>query len=333
MRGSPTYISLGETRYPPAQDARIALGGTNPGHREIRRQATLRNVANVSRIPSLVFVKPSKVGGSTVGGVVRRIGDQFGLSGTRDAKWISSEPGVWANHGKYASLQQRISGLGRHFVIGWVRNPVDCCLSGFYHFIVSRKGQNPTDDAIIQYARRCENSVSKVLGLQRDKSADEIAARYDFIGMTERFEESMLLLRHKLGPLLGNIHLGDILYLKSKDSNAGPDARDDVGKLFVPHKPYAKQSPRVRAYFDSAEFKEKNAKDLDLWRTVNVALSQGLELLSVETRSEYHTMLTAAASKCREFMLEKRDCFWNDNGCGISCLDSVAGHDFVRMPM
>lgn len=340
VRAEERTLWRNETRYPPVQDtAPASLGGArhglrqekppglHPGHRELRQQETLRNVS----VPSLVFVKMHKVGGSTVGGVVRRLGEQFGLSGTRDRKWISSQPGVWANHATYSSLRKKISKLRHSFVIGWVRNPVERCLSAFYHFKVSRKGIEPTDEAIIRHARECKDEASRYLGTKRDKSAEQVAAHYDFIGMTERFEDSMLLLRHRLGPLLGRIRLGDLLYLKSKDSNAGPGAKDDLGVVFVPRKPYAKQSPRVRAYFDSAEFMENNANDWDLWRAVNVTLNQGRELLSDETRAEFHTMLTAAASRCREFIQEKRDCFWNDNGCGISCLDSVAGHDFVRV--
>ena len=322
MRAKENTLWRNKTRSSPAQDVK-------PKHHEHRQQETLRDV---SRKPSLVFIKASKVGGSTVGGVARRIGEQFGLSGTRDRNWISSEPGVWANHREYARVQGRLSRLkGRRFVFAWVRNPVDRCLSAFYHFAVSRNGKEPTDDAIIQHARGCKNDVSKYIGLRRDKGAAEIMAHYDFLGMTERFEDSMLLLRHKLAPLLGHIRLGDILYLKSKDSNAGPGVKDDIGAVFVPRKPLAQQSPRVRAFFDSAEFKENNARDWDLWRTVNATVDQEInQLLSAETRAEYHKMLTDAKSKCRKFMEEKRDCFWNDNGCGISCLDSVAGHDFVR---
>ena len=180
MRAKENTLWRNKTRSSPAQDVK-------PKHHEHRQQETLRDV---SRKPSLVFIKASKVGGSTVGGVARRIGEQFGLSGTRDRNWISSEPGVWANHREYARVQGRLSRLkGRRFVFAWVRNPVDRCLSAFYHFAVSRNGKEPTDDAIIQHARGCKNDVSKYIGLRRDKGAAEIMAHYDFLGMTERFEE------------------------------------------------------------------------------------------------------------------------------------------------
>jgi len=86
-------------------------------------------------VPSLVFIKAIKVGGSTMAGVVRRIAAKFGMSGVQaKGQWIDSEPGVWANHGQYAKFPERLGELsGPKFVLAMMRNPLDRCLSAYYH--------------------------------------------------------------------------------------------------------------------------------------------------------------------------------------------------------
>lgn len=53
---------------------------------------------NIS-VCNLVFVKVAKCASSTTGGIIRRIGAHYGLSGVHGTEWIKKEPGIWANHG------------------------------------------------------------------------------------------------------------------------------------------------------------------------------------------------------------------------------------------
>ena len=209
-------------------------------------------------------------------------------------------------------------------MISWVRHPVDRCLSHFYH-LGGRDYANLTDDNILDFARRnCNNYMAGYLGKPYDSSAEEIWRRFDFVGTTERFDESMILLQQRL-PM--PVRLGDILYVKAKKSSE----REKRGGVM--HKPYAQQSKHVHIFFDS-DFKVQNNLDFALYRLVNTSLddqgkAMGLERLS-RVMSEYTTMLAIADKKCVQAKRQNNDCFWGDNGCMISCLDNIGAYSYVR---
>ena len=67
-------------------------------------------------------------------GVGRRVGEKYGLSGTRDEEWITHEPGVWMNHMKMGKegLAENIKKLRMDaFVFTVVREPVARVISNF----------------------------------------------------------------------------------------------------------------------------------------------------------------------------------------------------------
>ena len=154
-----------------------------------------------------------------------------------------------------------------------------------------------------------------------DVSADAILKRYDFIGTTERFTESVILLKHKL-PLPMPVSLGDILYLSSKNSSKN--------SLLLRTKPYAQQSQRVRNFFDSKAFRDVNSIDFALWHAANQMLDRqgsafGRGRLEQEA-AEYQRLLAEADDKCYVANMYdvNRDCLLEDEACGISCLNRIA---------
>ena len=83
---------------------------------------------------NLVLCKIPKVGGTTMAGVGRRVGEKYGLSGTRDEEWITREPGVWMNHMKMGKegLVENVKKLRMDaFVFTVVREPVARVISNF----------------------------------------------------------------------------------------------------------------------------------------------------------------------------------------------------------
>ena len=279
-------------------------------------------------VPSLVFIKCFKVGGSTMAGVVRRIAAKFDMSGVRaKRKWIGSEPGVWAYHGEYFRFRKRLAALsGPKFVLALMRNPLDRCLSHYYHL---KSDGAPNDDGIIKQLRSCKNFEANYLGLLDDTSVEQIMARYDFLGTTERYAESVLLLTHAL-PM--NVSLGDVLYLKAKDSTK-TGMQDGKGRKITGSLPYSQQSQRVRDVVEK-EFKPNNERDYALWTAINARLDRlgdtlGRDKLAKELES-YKAMLAEAESKCGGFAINQTDCFFNDIGCGISCLDSIGGGEVAQ---
>ena len=242
-------------------------------------------------------------------------------------QWIDSEPGVWANHGQYAKFPERLGELsGPKVVLAMMRNPLDRCLSAYYHL---KSHGKPNDDKLIKHLKSCNNFGIKYLGLPGDTSVEQIMDRYDFIGTTERYAESVVLLRHAL-PM--EVTLGDVLYLKAKDSSK-TGMRDGKGRKITSNVPYSKQSQRVRDAVDK-EFKSNNERDYALWNAINARLDRlgekvGKGKLAKELTS-YKEMLAEAEGKCGGFATNQTDCFFDDIGCGIKCLDSIGGGEVAQ---
>ena len=107
------------------------------------------------KLMNLIYIKLPKVGSSTVGGIARRIAAHYGLNGYESneitqvnkggSKLAIKEPLVFANHMQMSSEEDFLATLKFPlFYFTWVRDPVDRCLSEFYHFQVSRKSIAPT---------------------------------------------------------------------------------------------------------------------------------------------------------------------------------------------
>lgn len=75
---------------------------------------------------NLVFLKVMKVGGSTVGGVMRRIAHHHGLEGVHESKyknWTACEtPSVWAGHATYNRLGRHVRNCRQSMPVFFVRN-------------------------------------------------------------------------------------------------------------------------------------------------------------------------------------------------------------------
>ena len=260
---------------------------------------------------SFIFVHTHKVGGSTVRGVKDHIARKFGLQIRAD--WISGRKG--GGHATYMEIANRAGAeLEGAFLLTWVRHPVHRCLSAFNWFAVANQGIEATDDNLIKFANEeCRDYVAKYLGMPEDMSAETIAKRYDFIGTTERFEESMLLLKEKL-PM--PVALRDMLYIKCKDSLQNRTMflrlQSKIG-ILNPYTSYAKQSPRVRDFFESEQFNKSNAVDFALWHAANEMLDRqrsafGHARIELET-AKYKQLLAEADTECQPLVSrEHRDC-------------------------
>ena len=90
---------------------------------------------------NLVLCKIPKIGGTTLAGVGRRIGESHGLSGTRSGDWITNEPGVWMDHmAMQDGLSAKINNLVEEkFVFTLVRAPVERMISNFQYTFMDPK--------------------------------------------------------------------------------------------------------------------------------------------------------------------------------------------------
>ena len=192
--------------------------------------------------PNLVYLKVPKTGSSTMSDIARRMASQHGLSNVDSMDWIASEPGVWWWHAPYHELREHIESLTRpYFAWATIRDPVERVISHFQYFVMLNKctlqtgytcpEQMPTqtDDIeklLLDYVERAQpprlNYQLEYTSVDGDPNAtfrelqDNKKINLDFVGVTERFTESVLV----MGEMLG-LSLSDMLYVPVNSQDYG----------------------------------------------------------------------------------------------------------------
>ena len=161
-------------------------------------------------------------------------------------------------------------------------------------------------------------------------TANQILEDYDFIGVTERMEESAVALQLMLG-----LATGDVLYLNSKSSGGFDDGASPRGCVYIAP---SFVSPGMSKYFQSPAWEQIASADTLLHRAVNRSLDLTIERLG---RNKFELALKRfrhAMNTIRERCLPsvqfpctaggepvaQPNCFWADSGCGTACMDEVA---------
>lgn len=294
------------------EDYNISLGRTDEPNLQLKS--------------GLVYIKQAKVGGSTFGGVMRRIGKRHGLHHARDGpNWLpqaslkfEGSESVWANHGARHDLRWMLDiDMPNAFTITTVRDPVDRAMSEFYHFKVSRGVMTGSVFNKVFFL----NSAS--VGYQVDNlyynvpTVADIDQSYDFISVTERFDESLVLLCKYL-----NISMVDALYLKSKVAGTASTGKEDHGAIQTPHPPLNLEPIEVQA---AAARLHGNTPDMQLYKLANERLDREVAKYGDSFERDLETfqqMLAEVERTCRPRFSES--CLWNDNGCGQACIDFLA---------
>ena len=215
----------------------------------------------------IVYVKVPKAASSTTAGVARRIGKNHGLHGASSRKWLEMAPykhlpGVWANHERLSLLKKGIKKLKLPcFTFTVIREPVRRCLSMFYHFTVTRGGGEPSAENKIAALDDCTNYLfSYTAPVTKSENAEDLTASavmkaYNFIGIAEMYEESMVVLAY-----LMDVPLGDILYIKAKV--AGGAGGRGGGK----HSGLSTEPKEVQDYAAGDKFQSANKLDYELYQ-------------------------------------------------------------------
>lgn len=165
-----------------------------------------------------LFMKLQKTGGSTATGITMRIARNTAIRKNETFRFCR---GRWDHSWAFHMLRNR----SRSDSFTWtvVREPTRRAVSQYYHFQVSRENRSDSDDSFLDFLhdrRNLENYYLRTLALKRyfevtDSEAPEIInqilADYDFMGTTERMDETAVALA-----MLLDLPLGDILYLDAK---------------------------------------------------------------------------------------------------------------------
>lgn len=303
-----------------------------------------------------LYLKPYKTGSSTTSGVNLRIARNVARRRQRNNRTETAVAAVAANnfsicktrfdHGPdyspgHTLFRNRIP--TKSFLWTILRDPTTRATSHFFHFEVSRRKNEPTDAnfiALLRQTHKMQDYYYKALYTKdlfdRSKhdhvqAANHILRNYNFIGITERLDESLVVLMMQL-----RLKIADILYLSAKGRGGYDDAGGPsymctyIWPSFI--------SPGMKKHFASDEWQDMIKNDMLLYNAANRSLDMTIDALGRKAFNQnlekFHEAqelakvqcLPTAAFPCDKagYLNKYTDCIWRDSGCGKTCLDQVA---------
>ena len=295
------------------------------------------------RTPSkrgLLMIRNMKTGSSTLGGVAIRIARA--MKRKTKPQLPAEMCKVRWDHTPAFQLKFGERIYDESFLFSFVREPTKRAMSEFFHFGVSRFKLEPSYENFKQYFRErvfLSNYFLWDMSLNgfnnevknKTKVVQEIMEGYDFIGVTERMDESLVVLKMLLG-----LDLNDVLYLAASKGNGGFDDGAYQGKCHYIVPKYT--SPGVEKWLASDEWKARVDGDEQLFKAANRSLELTIEKLGRENvyreLEEFQQLKQLAMDKCAETTIfpctadgnlhvRNHSCLWWDLGCGYQCLDSL----------
>jgi hypothetical protein len=188
-----------------------------------------------------------------------------------------------------------------------------------------------------KYPNRPKNYYIRALSLEyfhHDSDpidfANQILQDYDFIGVTERLEESLVAFK-----MLLNIPMADILHLNSKVSGGYIDSSDPFKCELLPETVI---TPEMQEVLDSPKWRESIKHDVLLHEAVNRSLDLTIDRLGRKQFEKnlllYRMAMQEVENRCPSKVTmvcsadgifnPVNDCIFEDMGCGNECLDEVA---------
>ena len=288
---------------------------------------------------NVVYVKAKKVGGTTVSGILRHTAHHHHLRGYEDVGAFkhntTKEPVIWADHADYAELRDLMSKRMKlpAMVVSWVRDPVSRCMSAYYYNYVSYHHHHESAHTKTEFMGKfCHNeqytilapseSVVRSEGLQSLPILDQLMAQYHFIGVAERFDESVVAMKNVL-----NLTLADVLHANSKVAGT---------RGLAPHKTWANETEMVRAAGDGDAFYAANQLDFLLHVHANRVLDAVIAGIPdfADQLNMYLSHNAAAQKFCAKSLnlpVPKEmgsqalpGCYRSDGGCAHACMDKYA---------
>lgn len=290
------------------------------------------------RTPSdegFLFVKEMKSGSTTLAGIAARIARSlaqrnFGANATTSCTVRM----VHTRARRYANRQ-----LAKSFLWSVVREPVSRLFSKFFHFEASRRGVNPnlarfqsfiSNNEVNDYAYYFKTlSVRQRLNPYRtdlyETFVQELLDGYNFIGVMERFDETLAVLQLLLG-----LETQDMLYISTKTNGMYDRFQNKCIKIQP-----AKVTQIMKEYVYTPVFEAFTEGDVLVYRAVNKSLDMTIEQLGRPTVEKAVQRLQWAQKRAEEKCAEgtkfpcssdgqiqdDNDCLFADVACGYKCLD------------
>jgi hypothetical protein len=289
-----------------------------------------------------MFMKLMKTGGSTAAGVNIRIMEhaakqvQMQESGNNFRFCQGRFEHAWG-HDMLANHQRD----GASFTWTMVRDPTNRAISQFFHFQVSRQKLVPSDYLFQQhlwsekihlsnyYLNVLNDEIATISDTNAPAIINKILLGYNFIGVTERMDETLVALM-----MLLKVAMSTILYLKAKASGGYDDGGTGTCVYIQP----SHLSTGMKAFFEHTRWKKVVKWDEMFYKAANRSLDLTIERLGqaefYQNLAKFQHALKTAQDRClprdvfpcssKGIKNPKKSCLWKDSGCGSDCLDEVA---------
>lgn len=281
----------------------------------------------------LLYLKPAKTGSSTTSGINLRIARNLALRLNKTKCHASYEHHVASQ--TFANREP-----SKSFMWTILREPTRRIVSQFFHFEVSRNKVEPTDKNFQEYAYKPVSATYYLDNVAPVKEQDVVPNnthtvmqatldQYNFIGITERFDESVVALQ-----MILDLPPGDLLYLEAKSSGGYDDGRFKDRCFYIVPKFI---SPGMKKFFKSEEWQETIKYQRALYLAANRSLDLTIDALGRQEFSQklrhFKALRALAVEECAHKTVfpclangekaPKTDCLYTDSGCGAKCLDRV----------
>lgn len=329
-----------------------ALLQTAKNIKHLARQRQSRDVEsglNPGDIDStnLLYIRVPKTGSTTACGIVRNIAAHHNLTGAFTSRsWPSEagEPGIWADHGALNAddfgpdpEHEDISRPDAHpswtgvlalkrpvFMWTMVRDPTTRAMTRYYWLMPSNKWSSTESKIgfLRQYSTTAGsgNEIFRYIRPSAESSMDGVFEAYKFIGVMERYDESLVVLAALL-----KLPLSEMLYLRSKDSSLGFKTKD--GEVHRGH-PTLDEEPKEVQDFLNNQFRQAHDLDYELLERANETLNRKIVDLKLEPSIKiFKEVLAAAQTYCEvpdtdQIPIQKQvSCYHGDEGCNYKCLN------------
>ena len=289
----------------------------------------------------LFFVKPYKTGSSSAAGINIRLARGLARKLGKDYEFCKTRFDHSRVNQAFPSRDKK-----RSFAWSIIRDPTSRLVSQFFHFEVSRNKVEPSDDEfrrflfskssdMIQdhYLSFLSDDVYRSESSNPADTANKILEDMDFIGITERMDESAVALS-----MLLNVSMSEVLFLKAKGHggyDAGGGREGNKCTYIWP----SFETTGMKEIFETDEFQALVRWDYVLYQAANRSLDMTIEKLGRENFEkqlvQYRYARMMAQEKClpdavfpcseggRFVPPEQTTCVWKDSACSMDCLDQV----------
>jgi hypothetical protein len=279
-----------------------------------------------------------KSGSSTVAGVLLRLAHRRGAT-----TLPKGDPcRLRVDHSSAVHQQYGERDRDKSYLISLLREPTKRAISHFFHFHVSEKKTDPTDAIFQAFFSEFEGTYSnyyvkdlstRPIDLSKvslQKIVKDILKQYDFIAITERLDESLVVFKMLLG-----LELDDILYMSAKSSGSFTTGPIDRPCIYLTP---AFISKGMKAFFESTYWERYMRADQLLYKAAVKSLDNTIDSLGREIVEEevaaFRKAQMYAHAKCDErtvyrcntkgeFVGKNATCYMWDIGCGYECLNEI----------